>query len=39
MAQGIIRYAYWVDTRDMLADGCAKGGVGRAMLDGIAQSC
>ena len=32
LTQGIIRRMHWVDTRDMLADGLAKGGLDRALL-------
>lgn len=39
MSQGMIRYLYWVDTRDMLADGFTKGAVDRALLENNSQMC
>ena len=39
MSQGILRFLYWVDTRDMLADGLTKGGIDRALLDAICEHC
>ena len=32
MPQGMVRLLYWVDIRDMLADGFTKGGIDRALL-------
>lgn len=31
MTYGLIRKLYWLDTRDMLADGLAQGGIERLM--------
>ena len=39
MEQGIIRNLYWVDTRDMLADGLTKGGIDRQLLHSVSQDC
>ena len=39
MAQGILRYLYWVDTRSMVADGLTKGGIDRTLLDAISERC
>ena len=39
LAQAIIRFLYWVDTRDMLADGLTKGGIDRTLLHNISQLC
>ena len=39
MVQGIIRFLYWVDTRDMLADGLTRGGIDRALLDAVCEHC
>ena len=39
MVQGIIRFLFWTDTRDMLADGLTKGGIDRTLLDAIAEHC
>ena len=39
MAHGLIRKFYLVYTRDMLADGFAKGGIGRTLLHNIGNDC
>ena len=39
MFQGIIRRMFWVDTRDMLADGLTKGGIDRTLLHRISNDC
>ena len=39
MQAGIIRRMYWVDTRDMLADGLTKGGIDRTLLQRISNEC
>ena len=39
MAHGLIRRFYWVDTRDMLADGLAKGGIDRLLLHRCSNDC
>ena len=37
--QGIIRKLFWIDTRDMVVDGLADGGVDRFFLHNIAHGC
>lgn len=39
MAHGAIRALYWVDTRDMSADGLTKGGIDRALWHGVGNDC
>ena len=39
MAYGLIRKLLWVDTRDMLADGAAKCGIGRMLLHNVSNDC
>ena len=39
MAAGILRFLYWVDTRDMAADGLTKGGIDRKLLNDLAEHC
>lgn len=39
LAQGIIRRMHWVDTRDMLAEGLANGGIDRALLHNVSDGC
>ena len=39
MAHGLIRRLYWVDTRDMLADGLTKGGIDRLRLHRCIDDC
>ena len=39
MAHGLIRRFYWVDTRDMLADGLTKGGIDRLFLHRCRNGC
>ena len=39
MESGIIRRLHWVDTRDMLADGLAKGGIDRRLLHQASNDC
>ena len=37
--QGIIRRMHWVDARDMLADGLAKGGIDRTLPHNVSNGC
>ena len=37
LASGTIRFLYWHDTRDMIADGLTKGGVNRKLIDGVTE--
>lgn len=39
MAHGLIRRLYWVDTRDMLADGLTKDGIDRLRLHRCSNDC
>ena len=39
MTHGLIRRLYWVDTRDMLADGMTKGGIDRLLLHRCSNDC
>lgn len=39
MAHRLIRKPFWVDTRDVLADGLAKGGVHRLLLHSCSNGC
>ena len=39
MMHGLIRKLYWVDTRDMLADGLTKGGIDRLLLHRVSNDC
>ena len=39
MTHGLVRKLYWVDTRDMLADGVTKGGVDRLLLHRVSNDC
>ena len=39
MTHGLIRRFYWVDTRDMLADGLTKGGIDRLFLHRCSNDC
>ena len=39
MTHGLIKKLYWVDTRDMLADGLAKGGIDRLLLHRVSDDC
>ena len=39
MTQGLIRKFFWVDTRDMLADGLTKGGIDRTLLHNVSDDC
>ena len=39
MIHGAIRALYWVDARNMLADGLTTGGIDRALLNGVRNAC
>ena len=39
MAHGLIRTIFWVDTRDMLADGLTQGGVDKTFLHNVSNAC
>ena len=39
MQEGMIRRLFWVDTRDMLADGLTKGGIDRTLLHAVSNDC
>lgn len=39
MTHGLLRNLFWVDTRDMLADGSIKGGIGRTLLHRCSNDC
>ena len=39
MSEGMIRRLFWVDTRDMLADGLTKGGIDRTLLHSVSNDC
>ena len=39
MSHGLVRRPHWVDTRDMLADGLAKGGIDRFLLLAVSNDC
>ena len=39
MTHGLIRRRYWVDTRDMLADGLTKGGIDGLLLHRCSNGC
>ena len=39
MSSGMIRRLFWVDTRDMLADGLTKGGIDRELLHQVSNNC
>ena len=39
MSHGLIRKLYWVDTKDMLADGLTKGGIDRLLLHQVSNDC
>ena len=39
MIHGLIRRFYWVDTRNMLADGLTKGGIDRLLLHRCSNDC
>ena len=39
MTHGIIRELWWVDTRDMVADGFTKGGIDRTLLHNVGNDC
>ena len=39
MTHGLIRSLYWVDARDMLADGLAKAGIDRILLHNASNDC
>ena len=39
MVHAFVRRFYWVDARDVLADGLAKGGMDRTMLHSMSNGC
>ena len=39
MSSGMIRRLFWVETRDMLADGLTKGGIDRELLHQVSNNC
>ena len=39
MTHGLVRKFFWVDIGDMLADGAAEGGIGRALLHIVSNDC
>lgn len=39
MTHGLIRKFWWVDTRDMLADGLTMGGIDRLLLHNVSNDC
>lgn len=39
LAQGIIRRIHWADTRDIFADGLAKGSIDRSWLHNVCNVC
>ena len=39
MTHGLTRRLYWVDARDMLADGLTKGGIDRELLHRCSNDC
>ena len=39
MMHGLDRAFYWVDARDMLADGLTKGGIDRLLLHKVSNDC
>ena len=39
MAHGLVRKSFWVDARDMLADGPTNGGIERTLLHNVGKDC
>ena len=39
MTCGLVLKPFWVDIRDMLADGTTEGGIGRLLLHNVSNDC